>query len=69
MVAELIIAIVLGSGILLFAFKFSFIGGGGAGAYRSKDPFNYWLGVGMTAFGVMVCLVLLVLRMFGVVRP
>ena len=65
--ATSVITIALGSGILFFAFKFGFIGVGGTGAYRSKDPFNYWLGVGMTAFAVAVSLALLVLRMFGVV--
>jgi hypothetical protein len=60
---------VVGGGVLFFALKFGTIGGGGAGAERTKDPFNFWLGVGMTAIGVVFAAVMLVLVMFGVVRP
>ena len=67
--ANLIFIIVVGGGVLFFALKFGFIGGGGAGAYRNKNPFNFWLGVGTTAVGVTIAAVILVLTSIGVMRP
>jgi hypothetical protein len=50
-----------GSCLLLFAaFKLRFIGGGGAGADRDKNPINFWLGVGTTAFIAVVALIVLI---------
>jgi hypothetical protein len=67
--ANLVLILVVGGGVLFFALKFGTIGGGGAGAERTKNPFNYWLGVGTTAVGVIFAAVMLVLMMFGVVHP
>jgi hypothetical protein len=58
--ASLILVVVLGSGILFFAFKWGFVGGGGAGAYREKNPFNFWLGVIITAACVLIAVIILI---------
>jgi hypothetical protein len=67
--ADLIVILVVGGAVLWFALKFGFVGGGGAGAYRNKNPFNYWLGVTTTAVGVLVAIVVLILTSIGVMRP
>ena len=67
--ATLILILLVGGAVLFLALKFGTIGGVGAGAERTKNPFNYWLGVTMTAAGVMFAAVTLVLIMFGFVRP
>ena len=58
--ANVILVILLGSGVLFIAFKTGFIGGGGAGAYREKNPFNFWLGVITTGIGVIVAMIILI---------
>lgn len=68
-VASLFFILMVGGGVLFFAFRFKFIGGGGAGAYRDKNPFNYWLGVGITSAGVLFAAVMLVLIFAGIVQP
>jgi len=67
--ANMILVIMVGGAVLFFALKFGSIGGGGAGAERHKNPFNYWLGVGTTAVGVLIAAVILILTSVGVVRP
>jgi hypothetical protein len=67
--ANLIFVILVGGGVLFFALKFGFIGGAGVGAYRNKSPFNYWLGVAITAAGVVIAAIILVLTTIGVMRP
>lgn len=67
--ANIVLVLVVGGVVLFFALKFGTIGGPGVGAERAKDPFNYWLGVGTTAVGVIVAAVMLVLMLFGVVHP
>jgi hypothetical protein len=66
--ANVIGVIVVGGGVLLVALKFGTIGGPGIGATREKDPFNYWLGVTITAVGVLVASVVFILTMLGVMR-
>jgi len=66
---NLVLVILVGGGVLAFALKYGFIGGGGVGAYRDRNPFNYWLGVGTTAVGVLAAAIVLVLSILGVMRP
>lgn len=67
--ANLIFIILVGGAVLLCAFKWGFIGGGGAGAYRQKNAVNYWVGVGVTSVGVLFAVVMLVLSSFGILQP
>lgn len=46
--------------ILFMALRLRSIGGAGVGADRDKNPLNFWLGVGTTAFMGIVALVLFV---------
>ena len=46
--------------VLFIALKLRVIGGGGAGSERDKNPFNFWLGVGTTAFMGVVALALFI---------
>jgi hypothetical protein len=58
--ANFILVVILGLGILLFALKWGTIGGGGTGATRDENPFNFWLGAGITAAGVIIAIGLLI---------
>jgi uncharacterized spore protein YtfJ len=60
--------VVVGGAVLIFALRFGFIGGGGAGAYRTKNPFNFWLGVGTTGVLVFIAVIVLILMSVGVMR-
>lgn len=53
---ESIFAIAIAAVVLLIAFKFGEIGGGGGGASRDKNPFLFWLGVGITSFFALVAI-------------
>ena len=58
--AELTVGVVLGLGVLFIAFKWRFIGGGGGGANRDKNPVNFWLGVGITGVFTLIAIVILI---------
>ena len=57
---QALLLVALCSVVLFIAFKFRAIGGGGTGAERDKNPVNFWLGVGTTAFMGIVALALFV---------
>jgi F0F1-type ATP synthase membrane subunit c/vacuolar-type H+-ATPase subunit K len=62
--ANLIVAILLGAGILFFALRYGTIGGAGAGATREKNPFLFWLGVLITAVFEAVAIVIFISTIF-----
>jgi hypothetical protein len=61
------LVLLIGGWVLFFALRFGFVGGSGVGAYRNKNPFNYWLGVGTTGVLVLVAAIALVLSSVGLI--
>lgn len=63
-----IILIVVGGGVLAFALRTGFMGGGGPGAYKEKNPVGYWIGVTIMAVAVIFGTVSFILDLFGLMR-
>jgi hypothetical protein len=45
---EALLLVAVSALLVILALKWGFIGGGGTGAERTRNPVNFWLGVGLT---------------------
>ena len=57
---EAILLVFLASGILIIAGKYRVIGSGSIDVDRGRNPFLFWLNVGLLVFVVAVCIYIVV---------